>query len=265
MVAAKALEEIEAKTLAEYLNTIPDELFHDVVPYLNPVFLSDVYTNMNQEKLLQLFEILDPSYTALAIKMMPPDLSEKILSGLSSDKSSSVKRQLRYFSNSLGSHMDPTVFTLKEGMTMKEAMSAIKKQKNRVQPHYYVVSSRRKLLGVLSLSEILTGKPGALIKSVMSKVTTALSPETPIQSVISHHEWNDFFALPVVDQSSLFLGVIRLETIRTVQLQEGNRVEDMGKETIGALGDLYRLGIAGLLRSATELKPTSMDKLRKHG
>jgi hypothetical protein len=76
---------------------------------------------------------------------------------------------------------------------------------------------------------------------------------------LSHQEWQDFYALPVVDHASVFLGAIRLETIRSILAESGNKVEEMGQLAISALGELYRLGLAGLLNSATNIESVSKE------
>jgi len=112
---------------------------------------------------------------------------------------------------------------------------------------------------VVSLSDLIRGEPGMEIKSMLMTRLATLSPETPIKSVLNHQEWQDFYALPVVDHTSVFLGAIRLETIRSILAESGNKVEEMGQAAISALGELYRLGLAGLIRSATSIESLSKE------
>ena len=257
--AARALEDLEPEKTAGFFNDTPVEWLLDVLPHMNPQWMSEVFDRMNQETLVQLFESMEISHLVLSIKMMNKDLAEVILNRLSEEKSVSVSRLIRYLDHSIGAHMNPEVFTLSVNLTVKEAMSAIKKHKNRVQPQLFVITTDRKLAGVMSLSDLITGDPGMEIKSMMNTKITSLSPETPIQSVLSHQEWQDFYALPVVDNTSLFLGAISLETIRSIVVRSGNKGEDIGQLTISALGELYRLGLAGLIRSATDIEPITQD------
>ena len=148
--------------------------------------------------------------------------------------------------------MDPHVYTLTDNLTVKEAMASLRKHKGQIPPQLFVIDSDRKLRGVLSLSDLITGKPGNDIRQIMKTTFTTLSPDTPVQSLTGHPQWLELHALPVVDQSSLFLGAISLETIRSVVIQPGNTGEEMGQLAMSALGELYRLGLAGLLRSAID-------------
>lgn len=258
-VAAKTLEEIAPEKLADFFNNTPIEWALDVVPHMNPQGMSAVFQRMNQATLVQLFESMELQHAALFIRMMTKEMGNSVLNGLTGEKATYVKELLHYLENSVGSHMDPAVFTLTENLTVKEAIAAIKRNKEHVQPELFVLTSDRKLLGVLPLSALITEDPGKKIKSLTNTIITTLSPETPIQMVLSHPEWQNFYALPVVDRTSLFLGIVRLEEIRSILIQSGDKVKEAGQLTINALGELYRLGLAGLIKSATDIAAPSKE------
>ena len=97
----------------------------------------------------------------------------------------------------------------------------------------------------------------------MNNKIITIPPETPVQSVLSHQEWTDYYALPVVDQTSVFLGAIRLETIRSILVDSDKRKEELGQTAISALGELYQIGLAGLLKSATDLRSASSKEKKQ--
>ena len=68
--------------------------------------------------------------------------------------------------------------------------------------------------------------------------------------------------MPVVDNTSLFLGVIKLETIRSILAPSEKRREGLGDDAISALGELYQIGLAGLLKSATDLGSVSKEQIK---
>jgi len=257
--AARALEAFEPETIAGFFNDTPAEWLLDVLPQMNPQRMSEAFERMDPEVLVMLVESLEISHLVMSFRMMKEEHANSILNKLSEEKKASVKRLIHYLDHSVGAHMDPEVFTLLENLTVKEAISAIKKNKERVQPQLFVLNAGRKFMGVISLSDLITGNSGMEIKSMMNTKITSLSPETPIQSVLSHQEWQDFYALPVVDKSSVFLGAIGLEYIRSILVRSDSKGEEMGQLTISALGELYRLGLAGLVRSATEIDALTRD------
>lgn len=255
--AARALENIEPDKLAAFFNDISDELSLELIPLMNPHLMSMVYELMQQEKVVQLFESMETHYTAFSIRMMNEDLAEKILNTLSTEKSTFIRRLLKYLENSVGSHMDPSVLTLSDGMTVKEALAEAKRHNKKISSDLFVLTSDRRLAGVISLSDLIAADPGNEIKLLMNSKIITIPPETPVQSILNHQEWMDYYTLPVVDQTSVFLGAIRLETIRSILVDSDKRKEHLGRTTISALGELYQIGLAGLLKSATDIKSSS--------
>lgn len=258
-VAARTLEDIAPEKLAGFFNDSPNEWLLEVIPHMNAEWMSEVFEGMNSERLVSLLESMDIAHTLVSIRMMHQDLAESMLSNLSEEKSASVKVLLQYMDHTVGAYMETKVFTLSDHLSVKEALAAIKKQKEQIHPQLFVLGSDRKLMGILSLSDLIKGKPELEIRSLMMNKLITLSPETPIESILNHQEWQDFYALPVLDHASVFLGAIRLETIRSILAESGKKVEEMGREAISALGELYRLGLAGLLNSATNIESVSKE------
>jgi magnesium transporter len=255
--AARALENIEPDKLAAFFNDISDELSLQVIPLMNPHIMSTVFELMQQEKVIQLLEALEIHYAVLSVRMMNEALAEKILNILSSEKSTLIRRLLKYLENTVGSYMDPAVLTLSDRMTVKEALAEAKRHKKKISPDLFVLTSDRRFAGVINLSDLIAVDPEKEIRLIMNNTIITIPPDTPVQSILRHHEWMDYYALPVVDQTSVFLGAIRLETIRSILVDSDKRKEDLGQTAINALGELYQIGLAGLLKSATDIKSAS--------
>jgi Mg/Co/Ni transporter MgtE len=185
---------------------------------------------------------------------MDDDLAEEVLNTLSAETSDAIRLMLKYLEHTVGSHIDLTALTLTDSMTVKEALEETKRYKKKIQPNLFVLSPNRKLVGVVNIQDLIREKPGREIQSIMNTNIAALHPETPIKSILTRREWNEFYSLPVVDKNSVFLGVIKLETVRSLLSSKGKVKEGSSEDAISALGELYHIGLAGLLNSATELR-----------
>ena len=252
--AARALEKLEPEKLASFFDGTSTELLKELVPLMNPHLLSMVFEKMNEEKVIKLFESQDVQFVVLMIRMLNHSLSEIILNALSPEKSTSARRMIKYLKNSVGAHMDPSVLTLQEDITIKEALAETSRYKEKVHPNLFVLTSDRKIKGVINLSELITNDPQKKISLIMHTRIPTIPPETPIQSILQHHGWATYYVMPVVDQTSMFLGAIRLETIRSIMVKSEKSFEELSQATINALGELYQIGWSGLIKSATELK-----------
>ena len=182
---------------------------------------------------------------------------EDFLGALPAEKSASVRRLLNYLENSVGAHMEQQVVTLHEKMIMKDAVDVVKAFKGSIQPELYVLSMDRKLAGFINSSDLITKNPDDPVMSNLQTNMSTIAPETPVHSMMTHPGWRDHYSLPVVDNAFRFLGIIKLEEIRSILITEDIRKNEPGSAAIEALGELYRIGLSGLLKSASDLQSLS--------
>ncbi len=258
--AARVLEKMEPENLAGFFNDASTGLGLAVIPWMKPRIMSSIFEKMDRTKVVQLFESLQRHHAVWVFRSLNTAFAALILTELSPELSSVLTRMVEYLENSVGAYMDSSVFTIAEHWTVKEALVEIRSQKNKVPPDLFVLTSSMQLAGVISLSDLITRSPEKDIRTLLKTSVVTLSPDTPVESILKHEAWNSTYALPVVDRTSLFLGTISLERVRSLVLQPGSRAEELSQATVSALGELYRIGLEGLLRSATDLKSGTREK-----
>lgn len=255
--AAGELEKFEPNELSSFFDDAPVDLLQAVIPVMNPQVLLHVFELMKQENVFRLFESMEFGKAEYLIRMMNESQAEEILNKLPSEKSLHIRRMLKYLKNAVGTYVEQKVFTLTENLTVKEAWAQARRYKSNIEPNLFVIAPDRKLKGMVNLSDLIKEKPEKDISSIMKSKFATIPPETPIESILGHPGWMEQYVLPVVDESKVFLGVIRLETIRSIQIDSDPHTVDPGLNAINALGDLYQIGLAGLLRVATDFKSGS--------
>ena len=95
--AARALDKLEPDKLALFFNDSSIELLSELVPHMNPYFMSGVFELMHQNKVTQLIESLDIQYVLLSIRLMNTGFAEGMLSRISSEKSDTIKLSVSCF------------------------------------------------------------------------------------------------------------------------------------------------------------------------
>lgn len=257
--ASGALEKFEPEELLPFFENTSVDVLLALLQEMNPQIALQLIKLLKKETVVPLFEAMLISHAELFIRMMSESEAEQILGSLSPEKAIHIRRLLKYLKTSVGSHVNQTVFTLNETLTVKDALAQAKRHKFNLEPELFVLSSERKLLGVVKISKLITESPKKEIRSIMEPSLNTIAPETTIQSVLNHPGWQDQYIMPVLDHSHVFLGVISLATVRKIKNQSAKALEDHSKNTIGALGDLYQIGIAGLLSVARDIKPDTND------
>ncbi len=197
---------------------------------------------------------------------MGDELRERLLKALEPTAAEALRTLLSYPENTAGALMDPYLVTLPEDITVGEALKRSKASAQGILYYLYVTDRQRKLVGVTTLRELMRAASTDTVALVMHRDVAHLSASMHSEDIVRSPHWRDYHALPVVDEKGLFLGVIRYETLHRLQDELAQTTRAGGAlDTVLALGELYWLGLAGMLRGAApetarEVKEKSLER-----
>jgi magnesium transporter len=89
--------------------------------------------------------------------------------------------------------------------------------------YVYVVDREGRLIGVVNLRQLLLTSSKQSLQTLMRRPVYSLPPGADHAGIVAHPGWRELHALPVVDGSGRFLGVLRHETVRRL---EEDRIAD---------------------------------------
>ena len=78
-----------------------------------------------------------------------------------------------------------------------------------------------------------------------------------------HPGWLEYSALPVVDRSDIFLGALFYSLVRKSDKDKTKKIPRHAIMAGNALGELYRIGLTGLIYSTLADEETRSDKTSK--
>ncbi len=159
---------------------------------------------------------------------------------------------LKYPEESAGGIMTTEYISLPADLPVEEAIARLREIAPQAETIYYVfvVDLENRLIGVLSLRDLIAAPDGTPLKEIMRhnviSVNAALDQEEVARVVVKY----DLLALPVVDDSNRLLGIITFDDIMDVLEQE-------------ATEDIYRLAGAGEV-TGVELMEASAYQVAWH-
>ena len=237
----KVLQEMNEYDIASLLDELPREEIVKVFRLLSKDKATDVFVNLEDETQQGLIvsltkkeakEIIEDMYTDDAADLfeeMPAVMVSSLLSNVDSETRNDINRLLRYPENSAGSLMAIEYIHLKKGLTIKQSIERIRKQKDDFVSFdwCFVTDEGRVLLGKVSVKDLLINDPDTLIEDIMEEC------EHPIRTLMDQEEVAQIFqdynysTLPVVDLEDRLVGVITIDDI--VDIMEEEATEDMEK------------------------------------
>ena len=234
----KDMNEYDIASLIQELN---DEQLMQAFRLLPKAIATDVFVNMDdevQKKLINALtnkeatSIIEEMYSDDAADLfdeMPAVMISKLLSNVSKETRQTINKLLRYPDNSAGSLMAMEYIHLKKGLTIKQSIERIRKQKDDfvTYDNCYVTDNERHLLGIVSIKDLLINDPEDLIDDVMSECSHMIPTLMDQEDVADMFQDYDYSSMPVVDSEGRLVGIITIDDI--IDVIEEEATEDIEK------------------------------------
>ncbi len=226
---AQILTEVGETDLTLLFRLLPKELAAEAFVEMD---------NDQQEYLISAFndrelkEVLDELYVDDAVDLieeMPAGVVKRILRHTNAEMRKDINQLLRYPKNSAGSIMTTEYVDLKKHMTVAQSFERIRRIGPDKETIYtcYVTDENRKLIGLISVKELLLADSSQMIEEIMETNITYVSTVDDQEDVAHIFDRYDFLAVPVVDGESRLVGIVTVDDAIDV-LQEEN-TEDIAK------------------------------------
>jgi magnesium transporter len=261
---AAETEELHPADLADVVELIPRERIAALLSALPPARAGDVLEYLEEELRTQLLEELPTSFAAELVSHMTPDdradaleeideeVAEEIVSELPADAREETERLRQFEPDTAGGLMTTEFVSVSSDMLVDEALEQVRRlaRSGRREATYniYATDAEGRLVGVLSLRELLAAQPGAKISDVAWTEVVSVGPGADRESVARTTADYDLMAVPVVSESGHVMGVVTVDDV--IDVIEEAQSEDMQKlGGMEALDEPYTsIGFWGMVR-----------------
>lgn len=239
--AIRILEALKPADQAEVFDDLDEEDQVNLLPNLDPAVSADILENLDETDAAELVSSLPPDYAVRVIDEMEPDEAADLLGDIPADKAQSFLQELEnpeevrplliHPDESAGGLMTSEFLALRRRMTAAEAIEAIRQWKPEDESIYYlfVVDSERKLCGVVSLRQLIVAEPHTRLADIMDPEVVSVPAGTDQEEVARIMSRYDLLALPVVDQEGRLIGVITVDDVIDVVVDEATEdIQRMG-------------------------------------
>jgi len=129
----------------------------------------------------------------------------------------------------------------------------------------YVTDRDHRLVGVITIRELLLARPKQTLESIMKRQPIRLAADSILADIAGHPAWQQLDMLPVVDKAQVFLGVIRHRTIRQLaQPQEKGAGPVDAIHVALIIADMYWTSLS-ILATGLAIAGTSQREPSPHG
>ena len=202
--AAGALSELDAAHSADLLEAIPTEI------------LSALLGQLASNRAADLIVHLHPTRRREALSLMPAETSARITA------------LLRYPADTAGGIMSNRFIALREDQTVEECQNMLRareKEETEDVSYLYVTDPAIKLVGVVSLRDLVFRKPERRIAEIMSREVAHLKVDDDQEKIARLFERHHYLGLPVLEHDGTLVGVVPASEVIDIVQEEAT--EDM--------------------------------------
>ena len=194
-----------------------------VLEELDEALIESVLIDESSTNISKMFIYLDTNDQAAIISMFPEEKQKEILEKIEVEDLEDVEEIMSYPDDSAGSIMTKETFTLNQNTTIKESIKKLQAVPENDKIFYvYVLDNKEKLVGVVSLRNLVTSKNTKKLKEIMIKDIHAATSETDQEEVAKTVAQYNYLALPVINRQNKFLGVVTIDDVVDIVREEAS-------------------------------------------
>ncbi len=225
---ANIIENADGRDVIALFRLLPKELATEAFAYIDSEQQEQLILAFTDRELREVIDELFLDDTVDLIEEMPANIVNRILKNTDPKTRAQINELLAYPADSAGSLMTPEYVYLKTDMTVEQAFAKIRSVgvvKETIYTCY--VTEERKLVGVVSLLDLLTASYETVIGDIMDTNVISVGTKEDKETVATMLAKYDLLAIPVVDGENRIVGIVTVDDAIDV-LQEEN-TEDIEK------------------------------------
>lgn len=238
---ADRVEELNSADAAAIMEDLSSERAADVAEILDPHTTAGILKQMHADHAARIVAEMPAPEAAVVLEAMQPDdrvdllehipqeKHDRLMEAMDAPEAAEVRRLEQYPPDSAGGIMTTEVTALPEHLTVGQAVEELRRLNEQLEQlfYVYVVDAGRRLVGVLSMRDLILARPDKTLNRIMRTGVHAVPATMDQEEVARQMRRRNFLALPVVDQQNRLVGLITVDDV--VDVMEEEATEDVQK------------------------------------
>jgi CBS domain-containing protein/sporulation protein YlmC with PRC-barrel domain len=212
---ASIISNISHQHIQTVLISLDTETAGEAIHELEPELRSRIITEMDSELASDILEEMEPDEAADVLGDLSEEKAQELLNLMPAEEAEEIQELMEHEDDTAGGLMNNSFLVVRPGQTAGEAFALVRENASEVEMvnYAYVLDEGEKLLGVVSLRELLISPPEIPVTEIMVEsvktVNLASEPEDVLEVIAKYN----LVAVPVLDENELMLGIITVDDI----------------------------------------------------
>lgn len=193
----------------------------------------ELVTGVGRQRMSRLLEAMSHDDRVDLLKRLDDEVVESLLPLVAKADREDIRKLMSYPEDTAGSLMTTDYATLPPEVSVADALARLRLQAPAAETIYYVyvVDDARRLLGFVSLRDLVLARPTALVRDIMQPEVISVRVDQDQEQVALELAKYDFLAIPVVDTENRLVGIVTYDDVLDV-------VEEEATEDVQQLGGM---------------------------
>lgn len=212
---AELISQVPHQEGVAFLNNLDVDIAADTISELNHETQVEIIKDMDTEKASDIIEMMSPDVAADVLSELPAEKAWEILEHIEKEEAEDIQELLGHEKDTAGGLMTNEFIVYPPEITVQEVLNRFKEDASEIETVYYiyVTDPTEKLLGVLSLRELLLARADAKLSEIMVTKLKTVTPDVDEKVVAEIFTKYNLVALPVVDTEGALLGIVTVDDI----------------------------------------------------
>jgi len=189
----------------------------------------DIIKSLPEEKAAELLNALQPDDRTAFLSELSGSAVKELLKVLTPEHRAKTLELLGYEEGSVGRLMSPDYVSIKTSETCQDVLNIIRQRGKATENlnFLFVIDDNGILIDDINIKDFLVVDPGTTVAQIMDYQFIALKVNDAQSSAVKVFRNNSRFALPVIDDNGVLLGVVTLDDV--LRLAESDSTREIQK------------------------------------
>ena len=185
----------------------------------------DIIRSLPEEKAAELLNALQPDDRTAFLSELSGSAVKELLKVLTPEHRAKTLELLGYAEDSVGRLMNPDYVAIKMNETCQGVLDIIRQRGKATENlnFLFVIDDKGVLIDDINIKDFLVVEPGTTVAQIMDHHFIALNVNDAQNLAIKMFRNNSRYALPVIDNNGILLGIVTLDDVLRLAEQEDTR------------------------------------------
>lgn len=210
---ADIVEQLSPQDAQEVIESLDTDVAADTLAEADPETQISIMQNLSDETATDILETMEPDEAADLLDNLPNSRSGELLEQMEPDEARDVIELMHYHEDTAGGLMTTELVAIRANLTCEQTISRLRELAPRAETIYYVyvTDDEDRLVGVLSLRDLVIASPDTQIADIMVRNVIHVYVEDHADQVAQVIGRYNLLAVPVVSEDERLVGIITVD------------------------------------------------------